>query len=190
MGFSRQEYWSRLPCPPPGDLSDLGIEPASLTSPALAGGFFNTLPSLQPGKPESSVDHDMMGTGCRTGFCMPGWSESLYRPNSYAPDSPLSLSSLAELVSLVVQRLKCLPAMLETWVRSLGSPLEKEMATHSSILAWRIPWMKELGGLHSTGRKESDTTEWLHFTSRTYLSDFPYHQYSTFQENGYQSTLC
>ena len=39
MGFPRQEYWSGLPCPPPGDLPDLGIEPASLTSPALAGGF-------------------------------------------------------------------------------------------------------------------------------------------------------
>ena len=37
--------------------------------------------------------------------------------------------------------------------------LEKEMATHSSIPAWRIPWMEELGGLESTGRKESDTTE-------------------------------
>ena len=37
------------------------------------------------------------------------------------------------------------------------------MATHSSILAWRIPWMEELGGLQSTGRKESDTTERLHF---------------------------
>ena len=37
------------------------------------------------------------------------------------------------------------------------------MATHSSILAWRIPWMKELGGLQSTGRKELDTTEQLHF---------------------------
>ena len=37
------------------------------------------------------------------------------------------------------------------------------MATHSSILAWRIPWMEELGGLQSTGRKEWDTTERLHF---------------------------
>ena len=42
--------------------------------------------------------------------------------------------------------------------------LEKEMATHSSILAWRIPWTEELGGLQSTGCKESDTTERLHFT--------------------------
>ena len=48
MGFSRQEYWSGLPCPPPGDLPDLRIEPSSLTSPALAGGFFTTEP---PGKP-------------------------------------------------------------------------------------------------------------------------------------------
>jgi len=55
--------------------------------------------------------------------------------------------------SQVPQRLKHLPAMWETWVRSLGQedPLEKEMATCSSILAWRIPWMEEPGGLQSTG---------------------------------------
>ena len=55
--------------------------------------------------------------------------------------------------SLVAQRLKRLPTMQETWVRSLGQedPLEKEMATHSSILAWRIPWTEEPGGLESTG---------------------------------------
>ena len=65
----------------------------------------------------------------------------------------------------MVQRLKRLPAMWETWVRSLGreDPLEKEMVTYSSILAWRIPWTEELGGLQSTALKELDTTEWLHF---------------------------
>ena len=42
MGFSRQEYWSGLPCPPPGDLPKPGIEPACLMSPALAGRFFTT----------------------------------------------------------------------------------------------------------------------------------------------------
>ena len=42
MGFSRQEYWSRLPCPPPGDLPDPRTEPMSLVSPALGGGFFTT----------------------------------------------------------------------------------------------------------------------------------------------------
>ena len=51
------------------------------------------------------------------------------------------------LASLVAQRLKRLPAMQETWVRSLDQedPLEKEMATHPIILAWRIPWMAEPG---------------------------------------------
>ena len=42
MGFSRQEYWNGLPCPSPEDLPDSGIKPVSLTSPELAGGFFNT----------------------------------------------------------------------------------------------------------------------------------------------------
>ena len=53
----------------------------------------------------------------------------------------------------MAQRIKRLPAMQETWVRSLGweDPLEKEMATHSSILAWIIPWTEEPGGLQSTG---------------------------------------
>ena len=48
---------------------------------------------------------------------------------------------------------KNLPAAQETWVRTLGreDPLEKEMATNSSILAWRIPWKEEPGGLQSTG---------------------------------------
>ena len=77
---------------------------------------------------------------------------------------PISWSR-GEDASLVAQRLKRLPAMQETWVRSLGQedPLEKEMATHSSILAWRIPWTEELGGLQSTGCKELDTAERLDF---------------------------
>ena len=48
MEFFRQEYYSRLPCPPPGGIPDSGIEPKSPVSPALAGGFFSTVP---PGKP-------------------------------------------------------------------------------------------------------------------------------------------
>ena len=54
--------------------------------------------------------------------------------------------------SLVAQSVKSLPAMQETWVQSLGQEdhLEKEMATQSSILAWRIPWTEESGELQST----------------------------------------
>ena len=49
MGFSRQDYWSGLPCPSPGDLPDPGIEPQSLVSPALVGAFFTSLPLVSPG---------------------------------------------------------------------------------------------------------------------------------------------
>ena len=51
MGFSSQDYWSGLSCPPPGDLSDPGTEPESLKSPALAGGLFKLL--APPGKPQN-----------------------------------------------------------------------------------------------------------------------------------------
>ena len=53
------------------------------------------------------------------------------------------------MVSLVAQKVKNLPEMQETWVQSLGEedPMEKGMATHSSILAWRIPWAEEPDGL-------------------------------------------
>ena len=65
--------------------------------------------------------------------------------------------------SLVAQTVENLPATQETLVQSLGQedPLEKGMVTHSSILAWRIPWTKELEGHSPWGRKESDTTELL-----------------------------
>ena len=65
----------------------------------------------------------------------------------------------------MAQMVKNLPAMQETWVRSLGQqdPLEKKMATHSSILAWTIPWTEEPGGLQSMGSQ-----------SWTQLSDFTF----------------
>ena len=63
--------------------------------------------------------------------------------------------------------------MRETQVRSVGQedPLEKEMATHSSILAWEIPWTEDLVGYHPWGHKESDMTEQLHFFSQCVLCD-------------------
>ena len=65
----------------------------------------------------------------------------------------------------MAQMVKNLPAMQETWVRSLGQqdPLENKMATHSSILAWTIPWTEEPGGLQSMGSQ-----------SWTRLSNFSY----------------
>ena len=77
---------------------------------------------------------------------------------------PLTLFSC--LVSLVAQVVKHLPAMQETWVQPLclEEPLEKGMATHTGILAWRTPWAEESGGLPSMGSQELDTTEQLTHT--------------------------
>ena len=65
--------------------------------------------------------------------------------------------------SLLIQMVKNLTAIWETWVQSLGweNPLKNGKASHSSILAWRIPSTEEPGRLHSMGSKESDTTERL-----------------------------
>ena len=80
----------------------------------------------------------------------------------------------------MAQMVKRLPTMQETWVRFLGGedPLEKEMATYSSTLAWKIPWTEEPGGLQSMGsqrvgyspwgRKESDTTERIPFLKKDF----------------------
>ena len=57
IGFSRQEYWSGLPCPSPGDLRDPGTEPASLMSPALAGGFFTTIATWEAPKEGTSFSY-------------------------------------------------------------------------------------------------------------------------------------
>ena len=69
----------------------------------------------------------------------------------------------------MAQTAKRLPAMWEAWVRSLGweDPLEKEMANHSSTLAWKIPWRESMVGYSPWGRKESETTEKLY--SLTYI---------------------
>ena len=85
--------------------------------------------------------------------------------------------------SLVAHRLKHLPGMRETWVWSLGreDPLEKEMATHCSTLAWRIPWREGPGRLQSMGSQ-----------SRTWLSGFAFtftFQYRLLQGIEY-SSLC
>ena len=76
-------------------------------------------------------------------------------------------------IELVTQRLERLPGMRETWVQSLGreDPLEEETATHSSTLAWRIPWTEEPGGLQSLGSRRvghDQATGTLTFIDLTY----------------------
>ena len=107
MGFARQEYWSALPFPSPGDLPDPGIE---IRVPCLAGKFFTT--------------------------------EPLGNQILIISTSKVLLWGLKGFIYiLVAQKVKRLPTMQETQVQSLGweDLLEKEMAMHSSILAWQTP---------------------------------------------------
>ena len=88
-----------------------------------------------------------------------------YCPNFTVGQGQRERAKDRERAFLVAQMVKRLPAMRETQVWSLGweDPLEKEMATHSSTLAWKIPRMKEPGSYSPWGSKELDTTERLHF---------------------------
>ena len=126
MGFSRQEYWSGLPFPSPGDPADPGIEPRS---PALQA---DALTSEPPGKTHS-VTLTYLAIGVP--------------------------SDRASQVVLVVKNISA-NARDTGSIPGWGRPLEEAMATHSSILAWRIPWTEEHGRLQSMGsHTELDTTE-------------------------------
>ena len=74
-------------------------------------------------------------------------------PTAHPKVGPSAVVKQIGYTSPMAQMVKHLPALQETWVRSPGQedPLEKEMATHSSILAWKIPWTEELGRLQSMG---------------------------------------
>ena len=102
------------------------------------------------------------------------WALSLW----HCPHTDVTFVNGGTWVSLVVETVKNLPAMQKTWIQSLGQgdPLEKEMATHSSILAWRMPWttlnamtcmthechgQRSLAGFSPRGHKESGMTERL-----------------------------
>ena len=85
MGFSRQEYWSGLPCPPPGDLPNPGIKPASLMSPALVG---TSLPSAPPGKPHTYIKyiHNMHAAAAKSLQSCPTLCNSI---DDSPPGSPI-----------------------------------------------------------------------------------------------------
>ena len=80
-------------------------------------------------------------------------------------------ASLFTTASLVAQLVKNAPAMRETWVQCLGweDLLEEDVATHSSTLAWRIPWTEEPWGCNPWDHRESDTTERLTLTLKSFV---------------------
>ena len=123
MGFSRQESWSGLPCPPPGDLCNPGIESVCLMSPALPSRFFTTSAICEALAPLLVLSK-----------CIYLWIRVSW-------------------VLLVIKNPLPVQEMQETQVQSLHweDPLKESMATHFRILAWRIPWTEEPGGLQSQG---------------------------------------
>ena len=134
MGFSRQEHWSGMPCPPPGDLPNPEIEPTSPTSPALADRFFTISVTWEvPNWILKGFKYKQPACNSGDPSSIPGSGRSAEEGIGY----PLQYSG----ASLVAQLVKNPPAMWETWVWSLGweDLLEKGKATHASILAWRIP---------------------------------------------------
>ena len=160
MEFTRQEYWSGLPWPSLGDLPDPGVELMSLMSPALIGSFFNSNATWEAQTSVWSSKwayylHSYLDLRCHV---LQLWKwVSLKSWNVFTKKEFLNVYYVIESfffwvlfesgyyenwVSLVVQMVKNPPAMWETWVWSLGweDSLEKGKATHSSILAWRIPW--------------------------------------------------
>ena len=86
--------------------------------------------------------------------------------------------ALEQWASLVAQTVKNLPVMQETWVQSLvwEDPLEEKMASHSSILAWEIPWTEEPGGLQSMGSQKSQIQlSDFHFGCTILVTNCPFH---------------
>ena len=116
MEFSRQEYWSGLPFPSLGDLSDPRIKPMSLVSPALVGRFFTSWATREAIK---------LGKGYMNIFSQQSSIQQIF-------------SQQSSIQQILIGYLPC------------ARP-EKAMATHSSTLAWKIPWMEEPGRLQSMG---------------------------------------
>ena len=162
MGFFRQEYWSGLPFPSPGDLPNPGIKPGSPTLQA------DTLQSEPPGKtpwrrawqPKNKIFIQSQNTFLQINYKRKGYftvkklcNTMLHIFRFYTYIHTHTHTHTHKGASLVAQMVNNPPAMQEAWVQSLGQedPLEKGMTTHSSILAWRIPWTEEPGGLQSTG---------------------------------------
>ena len=145
MGFSRQEYWSGLPCPLPGDLSNPRIEPTSPESPAFGRQILYHWATGEP-----------LGRSyiypVSTSICIHiDWSMSI-SIHIYTHTYIYRLFYFKDWL-MWAQMVMNLPAMPETQVQSLGqeNPLEKAMTTHSCILAWRILWTEKPGGLQSMG---------------------------------------
>ena len=146
LGVSRQEHWSGLPSPSPMHESEKWKQSCSVMSNSSRPHGLKPTRLLHPWDfPGKSTG---VGCHCLLHICM-----SHYNTKQKIIIGHRNYTVLCNLTSLVAQTVKHLPTTRETWVRPLGreDPLEKEMATHSCILAWKIPWTEEPGRQQSMG---------------------------------------
>ena len=155
MGFSRQEYWSGLPCPPPGDLPNPGIKTTflhwqasslhqnHLGSPMYKFILFLNLPPIPPSHTPVSSQSSRLSNLCYTAaFHQPSINGT---PLQYSClENPMDRGAWWAVVHGVMKSRTRLSNLTFTFH---FHALEKEMATHSSVLAWRIPGMVEPGGV-------------------------------------------
>ena len=125
MGFSRQEYWSGWPCPPPGDLPDPGIEPTSLMSSALAGRFFTSSTTWEA-HTLSCFNHAQFCD--HVDYSMPGSSV-----HGILVSHPVNICWMW--VTLLVLNIGC---TLETPEMFLNLPMP---AAHCRLIKFKLPWM-------------------------------------------------
>ena len=165
MGFSRQEYWSELPFPSPGNLSNPGIKPGS---PALQADALLSEPQGKPllervaisfsrGSPETRDQNQISCISCIGRQILYLWATR----EALAVETFISyLDQILQGISSMKRRL-CFLSSMETWRKLIPAGfqflwlyktiMEKEMATHSGTLAWKIPWIEGPGGLQSMG---------------------------------------
>ena len=122
-------------------------------STCLEPGNKHTICASQRSAEQGANTGDALGAPVKATMGLRGWGTRKGHDCGSGGGAPVKATTVAQGASLLAQMGEYLPAMWETWVQSLGQedPLEEEMATHSSILAWRVPWTEEPGGLQSTG---------------------------------------
>ena len=161
--FPRQEYWSELPFPSPGDFPDPGIEPISPTLQWILYHWGNREAPLSHNGILVTILRGFLGRSAgKESTCSAGDPGSIPGLGRY-PGEGIGYPLQYSWASLMAQTVKNSPAMWETWVWSLGweDPLEEGMATHSSILAWRIPmdrgaWQATVHGVAKSWTPLSD----------------------------------
>ena len=155
MGFSRQEYWSGLPFPSPGDLPDLGMEPRS---PALEA---DALTSEPLGKPKTSLER-MKGQAMDWGKLFTnhifhkGVVSRIHKELSKLNHKETSNLITIRWLSSKESAYRCKKCRFH---RLVGKTPEEEMATHCSVPAWEIPWTEKPGGLQSIRSQKSRTQQ-------------------------------